>query len=283
MSTSIDRAAGEAPSSDKLRIANQPWQSAVAELDNHPITFQIADTDDLRRQAYRLIYHVYLDCGYLRPNPSEMRITPYDSLPDTVTFVAVLRDTVIATVTLVPDGPLGLPMDEIYRPEVAVLRAQDRPVAEATGLADRRRNPVRGLPVFLRLSRLMVHHARDLGVADLLITANPRHERFYRECLQFEPFGPPRSYPSVENHPALAFRLNLLEVERQRVTNPRAYARYFDDPAGAVIQTTRRDARRHRPAQQAAQASDTVLCAASEAAGHTIVLSSAEDLGMSMP
>ncbi len=72
----------------------------------------VASFEELQ-SAYKLVYQTYLRNGYTAPNPSEMRFSYFNALPDAVTFVGVLRERVIATMSLLPDTSAGLPMDQV--------------------------------------------------------------------------------------------------------------------------------------------------------------------------
>ena len=161
-------------------------------------------------QAYRLVYHCYLQRGYVHRDPFEIRLSIFNAFPGAITFVGTMAEEVISTVSLVPDTPVGLPMDEIFHHELQTLRANGRRLAEVTMLADRRAEFRRTLPMLLQLMKLVFDYATlVLKANDLCITINPRHAKFYKRYLLFEPMGGPKSYPSVRDNPALAERLNL--------------------------------------------------------------------------
>ena len=161
-------------------------------------------------QAFRLVYQNYLLRGYAGPDPSGLRVIKHIMVPEAATFVGVLDGSVIATVSLVPDTELGLPMDSIYADRLQPLRDQGRRLTEVTMLADRRLEINRTLPMLLNLMKLVFDYARfALKADDLCITINPRHEAFYRRYLLFADLGEERGYPSVEDYPALAKRLDL--------------------------------------------------------------------------
>lgn len=206
------------------------WQGSVC--------IRIADRPALRIQASRLVHDVYVRCGYMKPNPQRRRATPYDNLADTTTFVACLDEEVIATLTLVSDRELGLPMQSIYQEELQSLRRQGRRLAEVTALADRRKDPKRGMSVFLGLTKLMIHTARKRGIDDLLVTVHPKHARFYQRILVFEPFGPERAYPAVQNNPAVALRLNLRDVKANEHLSRRVLSRYFGSETDSTTAAT---------------------------------------------
>ena len=76
--------------------------------------------------AYELVYQNYRPRDYMSPHPSCLRLTIFNAFPTTLTFVGVIYGEVIATVSLIPDTPIGLPMDEIYHDEVQLLRDAGR-------------------------------------------------------------------------------------------------------------------------------------------------------------
>jgi len=188
-----------------------------------------ASRDELE-QAFHLVYQSFLQRGYIEKSPAELRLSIFNAFPETVTFVGDLRGKVVATVTLVPDTPVGLPMDEIFHDEVQALRDQGRKITEVTMLADRRHELRRALPVVLVLMKRLFDYATlMLKASDLCITVNPRHESYYRRFLLFEQIGSVRDYPSVRNNPALAARLDLENVREACRGNERLLRHFFTD------------------------------------------------------
>ena len=180
--------------------------------------------------AYQLVYANYVRRGYISENTARMRFSLFNIVPHAITFVALHQGEVIATVSVIPDTPIGLPMDEIYRPELDALRREGRKLAEVTMLADRRLSMRRSFPVVLLLMKQVFDDVTlFLKANDCCITINPHHLRFYRDFLLFEPIGPERSYPSVENNPALALSLNLDTVKDRYSRVPRLWERFYQD------------------------------------------------------
>ena len=140
--------------------------------------------------AYELVYENYRSRDYIPPNSSGLRLTIFNAFPSTLTFVGVVHGAVIATVSLIPDTPVGLPMDEIYHDEVQGLREAGRRLVEVTMLADRRLSVRRSLAMVLSLMKLVFDYATlSLKATDLCITVNPHHDKFYHEYLLFTPLG----------------------------------------------------------------------------------------------
>jgi hypothetical protein len=181
-------------------------------------------------QAFRLVYQSYLDRGYIEESPQQIRLSVFNAFPTSVTLVSVVRETVVATVSLVKDTPVGLPMDEIYHNEVQQLRNAGRRLIEVTMLADRRRELHRALTMVLELMKRVFDYAALVANAnDLCITINPRHETYYESFLLFEPLGGLKAYPSVRNNPALAKRLDLDHVREKCDGNQELIERFFTD------------------------------------------------------
>jgi hypothetical protein len=180
--------------------------------------------------AYELVYQNYRSREYIPPNSSGLRLTIFNAFPSTATFVGVIHDGVIATVSLIPDTPVGLPMDEIYHDEVQALRDAGRRLVEVTMLADRRLSVQRSLAMVLALMKLVFDYATlSLKATDLCITVNPHHDRFYHEYLLFTPLGGLRAYPSVSGNPAIARRLDLVRVEEECQGRPVLLRRFFEE------------------------------------------------------
>lgn len=212
---------------------------AVADRETHLVSNQcseikikVASTRREREAAFALAYRSYLRAGLCAPSELGIRITPYQLLPSTDIIFAELRGEVISTLSLVRDGELGLPMEAIYRDEVEVRRRDGCRLAEVSCLADRRQEPTRFFGLFCELARVMVQMADYEGLDQLLIAVHPRHARMYQRAMAFESFGANRSYPTVNDNPAVALCLPLhaarhLEVEKWR--------RFVGDPLPTSI------------------------------------------------
>ncbi len=208
-------------------MASTSCKAEEAPATTADIQYEIANTIEQRAAAFRLVYRSYIEAGLGEPNPYGMRVTPYHLVPSTEMFVATLRQEVIFTVSLVADGDLGLPMEAIYGEEVMAKRAQGLRLGEVSCLADRRSDFRGSFPVFLRLARLMVQHARYRGLDQILLAIHPRHVRFYRRFMACEPLAGERVYPTVRNHPAVALCLDFDRIDRER---PENYDTFFGEP-----------------------------------------------------
>ena len=206
---------------------HQPPRAIPVPGVGRPIFVKIASNRQELRAAFELVARNYLAVGYEGSMSCKVRFTPYHALPDSVTFIAKHAHQVLMTFTLVPDNTLlGLPLEALYREEVARLRRSRRRLAEVISLAADKDLDVREFrPVFLSLSRLLFQYHLTHGGDTLVITVNPHHSKYYTKMMGYEPLGPRRSYPAVEGHPAEAY---MLDVDLARRNAPKTHAAIFD-------------------------------------------------------
>lgn len=190
-----------------------------------PLEYGLARTTDERLGAFRLIHQAYVRAGLGQETPLGLRVTKYQIEPTSQVFVGMLGSDVVSTVSLIGDGPLGLPMESMFAPEVAELREQGEKLSEVSCLADRRQDVRRFLPAFQEMTRLMAQFARYEGIGNLLITVNPRHVKFYTHYLGFQPISRRiTDCPHVQNRPAVALRLEFARIDREK---PVCWDQYF--------------------------------------------------------
>src|ERR1700731_2138959 len=172
------------------------------------LDFGLATDRHTLEQAFRLQHDQYVAHGYMDAHPSGWRLSLHNALSATRVFVARCGGRVVGTMTLIADSPLGLPMDKIYSDELRRLRDAGRNLAEVSALAIDPAYQASGVPILLRLIRMLVIYAAQT-VSDLCITVNPHHAAFYRKAFHFQDIGGLKQYGKVNGAPALALRLDL--------------------------------------------------------------------------
>jgi len=236
-----------APATLRAERASPDWESgptlrerrAASRIDRRfaragpgPVV-RIAQRREELRAAFHLVYEAYVQSGLAEPNPHQIRVTPFQLLPTTEVFVAVDRDRVVCTLSLVRDGELGLPMEAIYGNEVACRRAEGLHLAEVSCLADiscvvgKGKVWKRSLPTVIRLMAFMAQCAKRREVDQLLIAVHPRHAAFYQRFAAFDPIGEEKTYHTVCDNPAVALALDL---NRAPVCHPVLYEKFFGMP-----------------------------------------------------
>ena len=174
----------------------------------------LATTRSLRERAYRLAHSVYQKRGYVPGDSDGMIVSSFDA--DAHTFTLLAEDAqgrAAGTVTLAFDAGTGLPSDEIYSPELNQLRSEGCRMSEVVRLAiDEAHAHSKALLVnmFILCS---VYARRVMKYSDFVIEVNPRHVTFYKRMLSFDPAGPERRCPRVQDAPAVLLRLNLAAQE----------------------------------------------------------------------
>lgn len=174
--------------------------------------------------ALRLVYNAYLETGLIDANPYELRATRYHLLPTTDVFLATRNHELLGTLSLVRDGAMGLPMEDVYGTEVAARRRKGVTMAEVSCLAVGGHGKESMLAVVVQLMSHMAQFAARHHVDELLIAVHPHHVGFYERFTGFEVVGGMKSYSAVRDNPAVALALDLKHGE---VNHPRAYHRFF--------------------------------------------------------
>ena len=194
-----------------IRISRSALLNAKLDNIDRP-TIKIAENRDELQQAFSLVYQEYLDSGYIvTPRPLRILFNIHHFLPKTVVFIVKSFLTVISTLShMADDKYFGLPMDALYKKELDELRAENRKIAEVSGLATVK--SFRWQNLFMFLCRIMYWYSQHENINDLCITINPKHVRFYNDSFLFEQFGPEKYYPRV-NAPAVPMRLNMDDIE----------------------------------------------------------------------
>jgi hypothetical protein len=189
-------------------------QSGASSVDVSRIRFRQADSWEETEAAFRLLHDTYLHKGLIKANGARLRYTHFNLLPDTATFIASLEGEVVATLSVIPEcDPFGLPMGQLYAHEMGTLKASGRRLAEGSGLAiDSRFTPI-SLYLGLSLIKMVITYSKKLGYTDNVIVCHPKHARFYKRALLFEQIGGVRTYQAVNDAPAVALRLDLINLK----------------------------------------------------------------------
>jgi N-acyl-L-homoserine lactone synthetase len=134
-------------------------------------------------------------------------LLPYHALPSTVILAVRRQAAVVATLSLILDSSVGLPIDGLYPEALRSLRTAGRRVAECSNFAIDRRERDRAIAMRLMRAAFQVCFAE--GHNELVAVVNPKHDSFYRNVWGMERIGPERSYGEVRGAAAVGLRLNL--------------------------------------------------------------------------
>src|ERR1035437_4269794 len=175
--------------------------------DTKGATIKRACTAEELRKAYRLVHDVFLDNGYLRPEPSGLRLRIFETTSETATFIAEKDGEVVGVLSVVGDSPdLGLPSDAAFKPELAALRATGLRLCELTNQAVAEAYRKSAVPT--ELMRCAVAHGMQAGYHEGIATVSPSHHGFY-DLMGFRQLGSERSYSHKLHDPVIALRMDI--------------------------------------------------------------------------
>ncbi len=141
------------------------------------------------------------------PNRSGIRIRPWESSPDTATFISNLDNVVVGAFSLVVDSSdLGLPSDREFRDELGAIRGDGKLVCELSSQAIAPR--YRRSPIATELMRMAFAHALHVGCTDLICAVSPHKgsTNFYT-FIGFEQISEVKSYSKTIDDPVTIMRL----------------------------------------------------------------------------
>jgi hypothetical protein len=181
------------------------------------------------------------------PNPRQIHTVPQALQSDVAVVIGRLGDgRAVSSGTCMGDGPLGLPLDCVYRPQLDGLRQQGRHVCEIGLLADDREAVGDASSVLFDALRYTFHFGLYLGVSDFVCGMHPRRARLYNRLFGFHVFGEERIYSTVKNHPVVLMRAQtdhlLADPSRYRAVEyfvanpvaPQVFAQRYRFPAWAA-------------------------------------------------
>ena len=196
--------------SETLYSDNDALVSGSPERQIPPYRFLVASSRERRERAYRFAYKAYEGGNLVQRDGSGMVVSLHDAGSETFTLLAEdEQGETLGTISLVFDSERGLPSDEIYSDEVALLRGQGRKAAEVTRLALKKDVPSSRELIVRLFNLIYIYTVRVRGYWDFVIEVNPRHLRYYEQTLAFEQLGGLKSCPRVEGAPAVLARLDL--------------------------------------------------------------------------
>jgi hypothetical protein len=205
------------------------------------LEYKIASTREELEGAMSLVYREYMMRGFILPKyyKSNLRVTLHHAHPDTATFVVLKNKQVLAAATIVPDSPLGLPMDMGYKNETDKLRKDGRKICEAGYLAIESGLFGRGLFSMFNFTKIdfmfslfkleMYYTLSFKQFDDICIVTNPKYMIF--KFLPFEIIGKIKYYgydrASVKKKAAVAKRLDLHRLEDKMKARIGLYKLFF--------------------------------------------------------
>lgn len=178
---------------------------------------QVISNKDEALEAQKILYREYSARDLCAENPAKLYFNAFSFLSTTRTFVSRRRAQVVATVTVIGDGVIGLPADTLFGKELEDFRKSGMRLIEVGALAldqrcfSKKSFSFGSITKFSRLFTLFsgitnyIHQYTD--ATHIVIMINPKH-RFIYDCWGFVQFAETRHYPHV-NKPAVPMILDL--------------------------------------------------------------------------
>jgi ribosomal protein S18 acetylase RimI-like enzyme len=205
-----------APITSKRRNADRKIgmlrRSGLFGTDTKGAVIERACTAEDLQEAYRLVHKIYLNTGFIHPEPAGMRLRIFETTSDTATFVAKKDGMIVGVLSVVGDSyDLGLPSDSAFKVELDALRDRGVRLCEVTNQAVAEEFRKTAVPT--ELMRCAIAHAMKAGYDSGVATVSPSHRGFYN-LLGFQELGSERSYSQKLHDPVVALRLDVNEYRQ---------------------------------------------------------------------
>lgn len=177
------------------------------------LILKIAETKEELEACFSVLHDAYVDSGFMKPDPSGMRVTIYHALPTTTTLCAKYDGQVVGTISLVRESELGVPLQQIF--DLTAVREKEGNIAEVSALAVHRKFRRTGGSILFPLMKFMYEYCTTFfDTRHLVIAVNPSHIEMYESLLFFRRLtaNVVERYDFVNGAPAIGATLDLKEA-----------------------------------------------------------------------
>ena len=174
------------------------------------LVLEIAKTKEDLEACFRILHDAYVASGFMKPDPSGMRITIYHALPTTTTLCAKYDGKVVGTMSMVREGVFGFPLQQIF--DLEPVRAQAGNIAEISALAVHPDFRKTGGAILFPLMKFMYEYCTEFfDTRHLVIAVNPEKIELYESLLFFKRLRerPVDHYDFANGAPAVGASLDL--------------------------------------------------------------------------
>ncbi|MCG2579016.1 hypothetical protein LZ012_18650 [Dechloromonas sp. XY25] len=148
------------------------------------LVLKIAESKEELEACFSVLHDAYVESGFMRPDPSGMRVTLYHALPSTTTLCAKYDGRVVGTVSLIRQNALGFPLQSIF--DLSAVREKGGQIAEVSALAIHSKFRRTSGSILFPLLKLVCEYCETVvDVRHLVIAVNPRHIEIYESMLFF--------------------------------------------------------------------------------------------------
>jgi Acetyltransferase (GNAT) family len=174
------------------------------------LVLKIAETKEELEACFMLLHEAYVGSGFMRPDPSGMRITIYHALPTTTTLCAKFDGEVVGTISLIRESVFGFPLQSIF--DLHDIRETRGQLAEVSALAVHSKFRNTGGTILFPLMKFMYEYCTTFfDTRHLVIAVNPNRIEMYESLLCFERLteNGVENYDFANGAPAVGASLDL--------------------------------------------------------------------------
>ncbi|MFM6991723.1 MAG: GNAT family N-acetyltransferase [Rhodoferax sp.] len=185
------------------------------------LVLKIAETQEELEACFRLLHDAYVDSGFMKPDPSGMRVTIYHALPTTTTLCAKFDGEVVGTLSLIRESVFGFPLQAIF--DLSKVREKRGKIAEVSALAVHPKFRKTGGAILFPLMKFMYEYCTAFfDTRHIVIAVNPNRIEMYESLLFFQRLTEQEveKYDFANGAPAVGASLDLKDA---RATLKRAY------------------------------------------------------------
>ena len=203
-----------------MGLLPRPWRFALyremVDCDPHPdarLELKIADTQDELEACFRILHDAYVAAGFMKPDPSGLRVTIYHALPTTTTLCAKWDGQVVGTLSMIREGVFGFPLQSAF--DLGPLRSHTGRIAEVSALAIDPRFRKTGGGILFPLMKFMSTYCLEyFDTRHVVIAVNPDKIEMYESLLMFERLQSQvvENYDFANGAPAVGASLDLSQA-----------------------------------------------------------------------
>lgn len=177
------------------------------------LEFKIAETREELAACFRILHDAYVGAGFMKPDPSGMRVTIYHALPTTTTLCAKYDGEIVGTISIIREGVFGFPLQAVF--DLEPVRARGGQITEISALAVSPAFRKTGGAVLFPMMKYMREYCdRYFDTRHLVIAVNPDRIDLYEALLGFERLTemPIDEYDFANGAPAVGASLDLQQA-----------------------------------------------------------------------
>lgn len=181
------------------------------------LTLKIADTKEELEACFAVLHDTYVESGFMKPDPSGMRLSIHHALPTTTTLCAMYDGKVVGTVSLIRENRLGMPLQNAF--DLSELHSKGGCIVEVSALAISRMFRKNSGSILLPLMKFVYEFCvTHVNTRHLVIAVNPRHIKHYESLLHFRRLSTRvvESYDFANGAPAIGATLDLLQLAMEQ-------------------------------------------------------------------